>query len=83
MLAYFTRNPQAADTVEGIARWRLLDQLVHRTVSETQQAIERLVRDGFLEELSAPGLRRAFRLRPEKAEEARRMVGPTARKARG
>ena len=35
ILSYFLRNPQAADNLEGVARWRLLEQTVHRSVEET------------------------------------------------
>jgi hypothetical protein len=48
VLSYFLRNPQAADTLEGVARWRLLDEPVHRSVEEINQALEWLVAQGFL-----------------------------------
>lgn len=45
---YFLRNPQAADTLEGIARWRLLDETVHRTFAQTGKALDWLVSRGYL-----------------------------------
>lgn len=50
VLEYFVRNPQAAGTLEGLARWRLLQETVHRRVEETAEALEWLVAEGFLKE---------------------------------
>jgi hypothetical protein len=50
VLEYFFRNPQAADTLEGVTRWRLLRETVHRHVEETAEAFEWLVAEGFLNE---------------------------------
>ena len=50
VLDHFVRNPQAADTLEGVARWRLLRETVHRGVEETAEALEWLVAEGFLKE---------------------------------
>jgi hypothetical protein len=30
IVSYFLRNPNAADTLEGIARWRLLEERIHQ-----------------------------------------------------
>ena len=48
ILSYFMRNPTAADSLEGIARWRLLEEVIHRKVDETHVALEWLVQQGFL-----------------------------------
>jgi hypothetical protein len=48
IMTYFVRNPNAADSLEGIARWRLLDEAVHRTVGETSLALADLVKRGLL-----------------------------------
>ncbi len=66
ILSYFMRNPRAADSLEGIARWRLLDEVIYRKVRETSEALQWLVERGFLIENSAPGLRPIFRLNPDR-----------------
>jgi hypothetical protein len=48
LLHYFLRNPQAVDTLEGIARWRLLEEQIHRTLLETKNCLGFLVAKGFL-----------------------------------
>jgi hypothetical protein len=55
VLSYFLRNPQAADNLEGIARWRLLSEAIHRTVEQTSQVLEWLVSQGILSKLTAAG----------------------------
>ena len=65
ILSYFLRNPQAADDLEGVARWRLLNQTVYRDVEETSQALDWLVQHGFLGRVSRSGSGTIFSLRSE------------------
>jgi hypothetical protein len=74
ILAYFLRNPEAADSIEGIARWRLLEMIVQRTLTETEGAIRWLVNEGYLREKEVPGSQSIFFLNEEKAAEARRLL---------
>src|SRR5262249_56056921 len=39
ILAYFVRSRRVADTLEGIARWRLLEERVRLSVRQTQAAL--------------------------------------------
>lgn len=64
ILEYFLHNPQAADDLEGVARWRLMSQTIHRGVEETSQALDYLVRKGLLTRVSMPGSA-FFRLQAE------------------
>ena len=60
------RNPNAADNLEGIARWRLLEEVVYRTLEETQQAVQWLVKHGALLETPTTGFGPVFRLNAQK-----------------
>jgi len=71
ILRYFVRNPQAADNLEGIARWRLLDELVTRRVEQTARALDWLVARGYLCATTTAGTGSIFSANPEKAAEAR------------
>ena len=51
ILAYFLRNPDAADSAEGVARWRVMDEQVWTSVRETFAALRWLVAKGYLEEV--------------------------------
>lgn len=74
IIRYYLRNPRALDTLEGIARWRLLDERIHRTIREVREATSWLIERGLLEE-DAAGRRRLIGLNRERLEEARRFAG--------
>lgn len=78
ILGYFLRNPHTADNLEGIARWRLLNETVYRKVDETRAALARLVECGVLTETIQPGGGPIFTLDPEKRGEAERLVSEPA-----
>ena len=74
ILGYFLRNPEAADTFDGIARWRLLEDLACRSVLETQDALGWLVQEGYLSQEALPGGKSLFRLSSNMREEAERFL---------
>jgi len=55
ILSYFVRNPEAADTYEGIVRWRLMEEAIHYTTADTEQALVWLVSNGYLNETASAG----------------------------
>jgi hypothetical protein len=75
ILEYYLENRRTADTLEGIAEWRLLEDLVHRRVEETDAALHWLVARGFLRRviasMAAPPL---YRLNTDKVDEAAQLV---------
>ena len=74
ILRYFLRNPKCADTLEGVANWRLLDQTIHSVVQETNNALDWLVAHGYLVTELPGGSERVFRLNQQTREEALRFV---------
>jgi hypothetical protein len=74
VLRYFLRNPHASDDVEGIAHWRLLDQVVRDAVEDTTRAVELLLARGFLTRVAIAGSRHLFSLNPEKRDAAERFL---------
>jgi len=74
ILNYFLRKPFAVDNLEGIARWRLMDESIHRSLEETRQALSWLVKHGLLikegTHLSEP----LFRLDRKKLSQVRRFI---------
>lgn len=78
VLRYFLHHPQSADSLEGVARWRLLEETIHRTLTETRSALDRLVAEGYLQVVSVPGSEHIYALNPSKREEAERFLGPAA-----
>jgi hypothetical protein len=74
VLAYFVRHPHAADDLEGVARWRLLEAAVRTRVDETHDALEWLTARGFLERVTRPGSATVFRLNAGAADAVRRFL---------
>jgi hypothetical protein len=74
VLSYFVRNPKAADSLEGVTHWRLLEEQVHRTLQETELALSWLVTQEFLQEIPTSGSARVFRLNPERSKDALRFL---------
>jgi hypothetical protein len=86
ILSYFLRNPGAADNLVGIARWRLLQEAVHRSVLATESGLRWLIDQGYIEEVHVGGAENIFRLDPAKRMSAERFLksgeptkGPTKR----
>jgi hypothetical protein len=73
LLNYFLRNPDAADTLEGIVRWRLIEERVRRGVEEVDQVLAWLVETGcVLRELRGRDV--IFRFNKSRSAEAARLM---------
>jgi hypothetical protein len=82
VLSYFLRNPQAADNLEGVARWRLLSEAIHRTVEETSQVLESLVSQGLLLKIGAGGSDPVYCLNWARKTDAEAALAELLRRAR-
>ncbi len=74
VLSYFLRNPKAADNLGGIARWRLLEEQIQNSLSQTEAALDWLVSEGYLKEFRVAGSERSFRLNQERSSDAIRFL---------
>lgn len=74
ILRYFNRNPKAADTVEGIVRWRLLDESIRSNVETVMETIAWLVSQGLLVKESGSGADTVFRVNPDRIDEIKHFV---------
>jgi hypothetical protein len=70
ILSYFLRNPQAADSLRGVAQWRLLEERVHRQVEDTDAALGWLVKQGFLTRVSPQWTEPVYKLNPDSRSRA-------------
>lgn len=50
ILTYFLRNPEAADSLRELSRWRLMEETVRHSVENTCEALNWLVAEGYLRE---------------------------------
>ena len=62
ILAYFVQNPQAVDSLEGIACWRLPEERIRRQIKDANAALEWLVAKGYLQKISSPLAEPVYRL---------------------
>lgn len=83
ILSYYVKHPFAADTCEGLARWRLLEEYVEQTTRETEEALEWLVGHGFLSARTGPGNDRVFMLNADRRKDAETFVGHQEDEKRG
>lgn len=75
VLAYFVRSRRTADTLQGIARWRLLEERLTLSVRQTEAALKWLVEQGLIVELRRIGLRGSvFRLNPKRLKDAKQFL---------
>src|SRR5215212_5045494 len=74
ILNYFLRNPQSADDLEGVARWRLLDETVRGTLAETSRALDWLVSRGYLKKAPLPGSAHLYSLNRQMRRAAERFI---------
>lgn len=74
ILNYLLRHPAAADTFDGIVRWRILEEIARRNIASTEDAMRWLIEKGFLNEEKLPGGHSIYRLNEEKRKEAESMV---------
>lgn len=82
ILHYFLRNPQAADSLKGVAQWRLLEERVHRQVEDTDAALHWLVEHGFLTRLAPRFTEPVYQLNAQKRGEAERFLARPKKRAR-
>ena len=82
ILEYFLRHPDSADSLTGIARCRVLEQAVHRSVKTTEDALEWLIARGYLETIPLRGSEPVFQLNREKRTEAEKFLKLRANRSR-
>ena len=71
VLRYFIDHPGNAESLEGMARWRLAEESIHRSVSEIDEALNWLVDQGLLLERRTPATDATFFINPDRLPQAR------------
>ena len=67
VVAYLAENPEAMDTLEGIAEWWVMRQRIRVSVGTIAGVVRQLVEDGLLEQVG-PHDRPRFRLNRQREE---------------
>src|SRR5262249_45091146 len=75
IMAHMLRNPDAVDGLEGLSRFRLLEQRIQQSVANTEEALHWLVSMGLvLEERTGQGTP-SYRLNPIRMKDAINLGG--------
>ena len=74
VLDYFLCHPEAVDSADGIAHWRLLEVEVQPSVAEVEEGLQLLVSRGYLREVAVPGSRHVYALNKDMQDRARRFL---------
>ena len=74
ILAYLANNPEAQDTVEGIAEWWLLAQKIERQVAKVREALAALVARDLIVERKGKDSRTYYRLNKRRTKEISEML---------
>jgi hypothetical protein len=67
---YLDQNPNAADTLDGIVQWWIVQQRFLRGIQAADRAVKRLIEQGRMEEVQAPDGRSIFRAVPRAGDGA-------------
>ena len=80
ILQHYLENPLTADTLEGVATWRLLEDIVRAGVREIDEALEWLVSHGYLKRSAGRGAAPPlYTLNDERRADGQRLITPTRR----
>jgi hypothetical protein len=74
ILQHYLANPQTADSLEGIAEWRLIDDFVRQRAEETRRAVEWLVERGLLVRTVGGAIPPVYRLNQSAVADAERLI---------
>ena len=69
ILAYLADNPEAQDTLEGIAQWWLLERKIQSETRQITDALSELVERGLLLRTEGGNSRARYRVNPDKQNE--------------
>jgi hypothetical protein len=85
ILAYLTANPEAQDTVEGVAEWWLLEQQIKNQTAAVKIALDDLVSRGFMLEHRGKDNRTHYRVNSRKRRQISKIIEMRAwpRRTRG
>lgn len=74
ILRYLLRHPDAQDTLEGISEWWLFEERIIQKIAEVQNALEKLVTQGFILEKQTSDASVLYRLNKRKKNLIKKIV---------
>lgn len=68
-MRYLQTNPEAKDTLQGIAEWWLLQEKIAAAVDQVSNAVKWLVANGYLVEKQIPGSTVYYEINPARRDD--------------
>ena len=78
ILRYLVKHPDTGDSIEGIARWRLLQDKIDATVDQVSEIVQELSTRGMVVEKEIPGGTRIYYLNKVKIQAVRKLLNELA-----
>ena len=75
LLEYLAENPDAADTLEGIVEWWLLDRSIDRGIAKVKEVLEQMAARGLIVERKGSDARTRYQLNDERRREIAALLG--------
>lgn len=75
ILAYLSRNPEAQDTLEGIAGWWLMEERIRESLVETQSALDDLAAARLVVVRKGADGKGYYQINPERVAEVQAFCG--------
>lgn len=79
ILSYFLHHPEAADSLTELSRWRLMEQTVRRSVEDTREALDCLIAEGYVREVTRVGTESLYQFNSARREDAELFLKRLAR----
>lgn len=80
ILRYLDDNPHAADTVEGILHWWLLERVIVEEKEAVERALDCLVEKQLLVAVQAADSRRHYRLNRKRIRAVRKLISEAGKR---
>ena len=74
IMGYLLKNPEAAGTLNAITEWWLLEQKINYEMCRVREALDELVKNGFVLKLKGADSRVCYRINKEKEAEIKDLI---------
>jgi DNA-binding transcriptional ArsR family regulator len=82
ILRYLSKNPNAKDTIQGIAEWWILNERIDQTIDEIDKALDYLVSENLIRKRNYQGQNTYYEINNQKKDKISDVLDNMAQKIR-